>query len=192
MNQKLLAGLIRKLFLAVGVFILAGAVLQTLSGCATRSRAGSEAPTETDKRGVSGRVVREIIGKWQKTPNGRDFAEYARYAENTGTFETLEIKSDATVKREILTAVKLYDCPVEDLLTSEGAVIVESETHLNLTFDTGETRHTENCARDKNFSTATKPTTADYQWQVSHSNDGGAAQLCLTQNDETACYRRAE
>lgn len=192
MNRKKFSDLAKRLLLTAAFFTLSGAAISALSGCTARAISGTKPPTSKApaERVVSGKVVREIVGKWQKKQTGGSFAEYARYAENTGVFETLEIASDGSVRRETLTAAKIYDCPVEEATTSEGAIIVESATHLNITLDAGTMRHTENCSPEKNYTAAIKPTTTDYQWKIIESEDG-IAELCLT-NSDTFCYRRIE
>lgn len=183
MNRKLFVNFIPKLFFAVACFILPGAMM---SGCGKSARAENESGNPTN----SARISPELTGKWQKKQAGEN--EYARYAENLGTFETLEIAADGRVRQETLTVAKIYDCPVEDSSKSEGALIVESETQLNITLDVGTHEHREGCSPTKNYTAPTKAATADFQWKI-NKTENGATDLCLTDaNGETACYIRVE
>lgn len=178
-----------RLFLAVAFFVFAGAIVSGLSGCATRAISGKESATNAPaEQRLSGKAAKQIVGIWYKKQTAA--SRYARHAEQTGDFETLEITDDGRIRREILTVTKIYDCPVADAAVTEGAITIESDTRLTLTFGAGTTRRTENCSPDKNHTTNTKPTTSNYEWRVSKSNDG-ATELCLT-NGDTICYRRAE
>lgn len=187
MNRKFFVKFICQTFFAVSCFILLGA---GVTGCGKPARAENEAETNSDNPTKSGRVARELTGKWQKKQTGGN--EYARYAENLGTFETLEITADGRVRRVSVVAAKIYDCPVEDSMKSEGAIIVESETALNITFDVGTHEHREGCSPSKNFTAPTKATTIDFEWKI-NKTENGTDELCLTQvNGEAVCYLRVE
>ena len=188
MNRKLLVKYVQKLLTAVSCFILLGAAMSSLTGCGKPARAENEYANKSENLTRPGKISRELVGRWQKKPAGGKYAEYARYAENLGDFETLEINADGRIRRETLTAAKVYDCPVEDSVKSEGAIIVESS--LNITFDVGTIEHREGCSPAKNYTAPTKATTTDFGWKINKSEDD-ADELCLTQtNGETACYRR--
>jgi hypothetical protein len=192
MNRKLLVKYVQKLFVAISCFILLGAAMSAMTGCNKRARAENERENKSRISSKAGGVGRELTGTWQKIQAGGAYAEYARYAENLGNFETLEITADGRVRRATLIAAKIYDCPVEDSTISEGAIVVESETALNITLDVGTLEHREGCSPAKNFTAPTKATTTDFGWKLG-KNESGADELCLTEaRGETACYRRAE
>jgi hypothetical protein len=139
----------------------------------------------------AGKVVQELVGKWRRKPAGGRFAEYAGYAENLGIFETFEISETGHVTRETLAAAKNYDCRTEDSAKNEGAVIVENDSQLNITLDVGTSEHTDFCSSEKNRIDPTRATSTDYRWKIER-DESGATELCLTSNNETACYLRAE
>jgi hypothetical protein len=187
MNREIAVKFIQKIFWTVSCFLLLGAVVPVLTGCGNHARAKSERETTAQ----SGKIASALAGKWHKIQGNR-FAEYARYAENLGDFETYEITADGRVRYESLTAAKNYDCRIETAAKSAGTITPDSETELNITLDVGTLEHTDACSPAKNYAETTKATTTDYQWKIG-KDENGIAQLCLTQaNGETTCYRREE
>jgi hypothetical protein len=187
MNREIAVKFIQKIFWTVSCFLLLGVVIQTMTGCGRYARAKSDRETTAQ----SGRIAPPLVGKWHKIQGNR-FAEYAKYAENLGSFETYEITADGRVRYESLSAVKNYDCRIETSAKSAGAIMPVSETELNITLDVGTSQHTDACSPAKNYTNTTKATTTDYQWKIG-KDENGATQLCLTKsNGETACYRREE
>jgi hypothetical protein len=160
-------------------------LLVAMNACTTRTLARRETRSDDAARTISGKTTPEIVGKWLKKTSKN--VEYARYADGTGSVETLEINADGSVKDRTTNAYKVYDCPVEENSRREGALVVESATQLSLTFDAGTVEHEEACAPAKNHTDATKPTVIVYQWQIAQSNDG-TSELCLTNGGETICY----
>jgi len=167
--------------------VVLSALTLTLNGCGR----SAQAEREIERAAKPGRIVPELAGKWRKK-QADPRAEYTRYAENLGRFETLEIDQGGGVRRETLDAGKIYDCPVEDVSASEGAIVVESDTRLNITFDTGTRRHRDACSPANDFVAPIKPTTDDFRWKIARTGNG-ASELCLTAaSGETACYLRVE
>jgi len=189
MSRKLSVKFIGQSFWAISCVILLSAAM---TGCGNQARAENERETKSENAAKQGIVAPELVGKWYKKQAGGRFAEYAKYAENLGDFESYEITPDGRVRYDMLTAVKNYDCRVETAAQSQGAITPVSDSELNITLDVGSVQHREDCQPGKNYIKPTGATTADYQWKVGKDEDG-AAQLCLTKsNGETACYRRAE
>jgi hypothetical protein len=192
MSRKLSVKFIQKSFWAISCVILLSAAMLAMSGCGKQILAKKNERQSDNSRTVSGKVVKELVGKWQKKPADGSYEDYGVYAENLGSFESLEITEDARVHRASFTAAKNYDCRTEDAATSDGTIIVESGSELNITLDVGTLQHTDGCSAEKNYTSSIKATTTNYQWKLG-KDKAGRAELCLTQtNGETACYRREE
>lgn len=186
MSRKL--SLIQKSFGTLLGVVLLGIAIMTMNGCTAIS--GKQVRAEKTARESNGKIAPELAGKWHKKQAG--FAEYAKYAENLGYFESYEITEDGRVRRETLIAEKNYDCRTETSATSAGTITLASDSQMNISLDAGTIRQTGGCSADKNYTSSTLPSSTDYQFKLGR-DASGAPELCLTQtNGEAACYRRAE
>jgi hypothetical protein len=181
MSRKLSLIFIQKSSAALCFALLICAALSPLTGCTTISGKQIRAENSPEIK-----TAAALAGKWQQTP-----ADYAVYAENLGSFESLEITADGRVRYENLIIAKNYDCRTETVAASEGTVTVTSDSALRITLDAGTVRQTGGCSADKNTTAATAPASTDYRFRLG-TDAGGATELILTKtNGETVRFRRA-
>lgn len=187
MSRELFSEFIKRSYGAVFCALLLGAALT--SGCATI--AGKPARAENPARTSGNNQTAELTGKWYKTDGSR--FDYARYAENLGDFEALEITAGGRIKTETLNVSRSYDCLVEVAAESEGTIsFAAGAQELNISLAAGQTRKTNSCSAEKNSTAATAATVANYRWKLAE-NENGATELCLTAaGGKTTCYRRED
>jgi len=193
MSRKLSLKFIQKSYRAIfGIVLLS----VTMTGCATLPVSSKGVRAEKYERKnnsdspVSNKVPIELVGKWKKVQRS-GYADYAKYAENMGNFESYEIMEDGRVRNETLIAAKNYDCPVQTATRSEGTIALISDSELNIHLDAGTIQQANGCSPEKNYADSTKETSTNFQWKISR-DDTGTIELYLTQtNGETICYHRA-
>jgi hypothetical protein len=189
MSRKLFLKSIQKSYWAIFCVILLSAWI--MSGCATlqgkEARAGKNdrpsqsAPTD----------VKQLAGRWHRQGGG--FAEYASYAENLGNFETYEISENGRIKSSTLNAARNYDCIVEAAASREGTISsAPGSTELNISFETGTIKKTNNCSPEKNSTESTGASNTSYKWKVGEDKTGATLLYLTKANGETAIYRREE
>lgn len=193
MSRKLSLKFIQKSYQAIFCVILLSV---TMTGCTSLLVSSKGVRAEKYERknnsnnSVSGKVPAELVGKWKKVQSS-GYADYAKYAENMGNFESYEIMEDGRVRNETLIAAKSYDCPVQTTTRSEGTITLTSDSMLNIHLDAGTIQQANGCSPEKSYADSTKETSTDFQWKMSR-DEAGTTELYLTQpNGETICYRRA-
>jgi hypothetical protein len=185
MSRELFSKVFNKSSAAITGAVLLSVVLMLTSGCATI--AGK--PARAEKLSRAGGNNAGLTGKWYKT--GGEKFEYARYAENLGDFEVIEITADQRIKTESLRTSREFDCLVEVSTASEGTITFAPDApELNIALAAGQTRRTNSCSSAQNSTAATAASSTNYQFKLAENKDG-ATELCLSADDgKTTCYRR--